>query len=82
MNACKEKKVELVCQQSWLQGGAWPLNKPSYYVNSPHLRGYLCLLPLYPLWSPSPPLGMNILGIFIGMIYGWLTVSMTRQPLR
>lgn len=51
-------------------------NKPSYYVNSLICVGIMLLFRFIPPVEPITALGMNILGIFIGMIYGWLTVGM------
>lgn len=51
-------------------------NKPAYYVNSAICVGIMMFFRFIPAVEPITDLGMNILGIFLGMIYGWLTVGM------
>lgn len=52
-------------------------NNARYYIHSA-----ICVLLMFgfgllPPVDPITPVGMRIVGIFIGMIYGWLTVGMT-----
>ena len=51
-------------------------NSPVYYVNSLICVAIMLCFRFLPAAAPITPVGMNILGIFIGMIYGWLTVGM------
>lgn len=52
-------------------------NSTGYYIHS-----LICVVLMFglghlPAPSPITPTGMHVVGIFIGMIYGWLTVGMT-----
>lgn len=51
-------------------------NKPVYYVHSAICIAIMLLFRFVPPIAPITELGMNVLGIFLGMIYGWLTVGM------
>lgn len=50
--------------------------KPSYYVNSVISLTVMIFFRFIPAPDPITPYGMALLGIFIGAVYGWCTVSM------
>lgn len=54
-----------------LSGNTW-----NVYVNSAICVGIMFAFRLLPAVSPITPLGMQVIGIFLGMLYGWLTVDM------
>lgn len=47
----------------------------AYYVNAVICILIMLLFGFIPAPEPMTPLGMKVVGIFIGMIYGWITVG-------
>ena len=47
-----------------------------YYINAAIVVAIMALFRFIPAPDPITPLGMTVLGIFIGCIYGWCTCSM------
>ena len=48
----------------------------SYYVNSAIVFLIMLIVGKLPTFGQVTPMGMQVLGIFIGVNYGWCTVSM------
>lgn len=46
-----------------------------YYVNSAICLALMLGFGYLPPLAPITPLGMQILGIFLGMVYGWIFVG-------
>lgn len=51
-------------------------NNWKVYLNSGICVGIMILFRFIPPVDPITPLGMAVVGIFLGMLYGWLTVDM------
>ncbi len=47
----------------------------AYYVNAVICILIMLLFGMIPAPDPMTPLGMKVIGIFLGMIYGWITVG-------
>ena len=46
------------------------------YINIAIIFGVMILFHFIPAPAPITPLGMQIIGIFLGLIYGWSTCGM------
>lgn len=46
-----------------------------YYINSAIVILLMFVVPLIPSFGSITPMGMKVLGVFLGMLYGWLTVG-------
>lgn len=51
-------------------------NKISTYINSIICVAIMIFFGKIPAIDPITSMGMNIIGIFLGMVYGWITVGM------
>lgn len=51
-------------------------NKPKWYAHSAIVFAWMFLFGLLPAPAPITHLGMQVLGIFIGMLWGWVFVDM------
>lgn len=51
-------------------------NKPSTYVHSAIALLFMLCFQFIPAPDPITPLGMKVAGIFIGMVYAWVTVDL------
>ena len=51
-------------------------NKVSTYINSIITIAIMVLFGMLPPFSPVTEIGMKVIGIFLGMVYGWITVGM------
>lgn len=47
----------------------------SYYINSAIVVLLMFLVPMIPPFGQITAMGMKVLGVFVGMLYGWLTVG-------
>ncbi len=50
--------------------------KPTYWIHSAIAISFMLFFRFLPAPEPLTPYGMALLGIFIGAVYGWCTVSM------
>jgi len=50
-------------------------SQSSYYINSAIVILLMFLVPFIPPFGQITPMGMKVLGVFVGMLWGWLTVG-------